>query len=259
MAYSIFTKVKNLFIPNKAMTDIKQPGYGTDMRAIEQWAMDLMNNVGAIQEIVGAGGVTITDPFGPVVTVTGGGGGTFYASLTGAGETTSPGDLTQAGGLTVNAGGSNISLNTGAGLINATTSAGSITLAFAGSAGIALASNIATIGVNAINTTWTNTQIQTEGPVNSFGNNVTETFYNPAANRSRWIIGVDNLLFPVIRVDAFGGVSVLLGFFGANPIGQPGAITPPTGGATVDTQARAAIVSILNLLGQASGGYGLTA
>jgi hypothetical protein len=50
-----------------------------------------------------------------------------------------------------------------------------------------------------------------------------------------------------------------LGFFAATPIAQPAAIAAPAGGATIDTQARAAIVSILNALGGAAGGYGLTA
>lgn len=55
------------------------------------------------------------------------------------------------------------------------------------------------------------------------------------------------------------GTGRLLGFFGAGPIAQPAAIAAPSGGTTVDTQARAAIQSILNMLGAATGGYGLTA
>lgn len=49
------------------------------------------------------------------------------------------------------------------------------------------------------------------------------------------------------------------GLFDATPIAQPAAITAPTGGTTVDAQARTAITAILNLLSQAAGGYGLTA
>lgn len=52
--------------------------------------------------------------------------------------------------------------------------------------------------------------------------------------------------------------SGLVGFYTAPPIPQPAAITAPSGGGTVDTQARAAIVAVLNLLSQAAGGNGLT-
>jgi hypothetical protein len=49
-----------------------------------------------------------------------------------------------------------------------------------------------------------------------------------------------------------------LSFYGAATVTQPAAITAPTGGVVIDTQARAAIVSILNALGAAAGGLGLT-
>lgn len=50
-----------------------------------------------------------------------------------------------------------------------------------------------------------------------------------------------------------------LGFFGTPPIAQPAAVGAPSGGTTIDTQARAAIVSLINLLSEAAGGLGLTA
>ena len=55
---------------------------------------------GTVSDITSTDGtVTITNPTGPTVNLSAPGG---YASLTGAGRTATPGDLTQAGGLTVN-------------------------------------------------------------------------------------------------------------------------------------------------------------
>ena len=48
------------------------------------------------------------------------------------------------------------------------------------------------------------------------------------------------------------------GMGGATPRAQAAAITAPTGGVMIDIQARAAIVSILSLLSEASGGFGFT-
>jgi hypothetical protein len=54
-----------------------------------------------------------------------------------------------------------------------------------------------------------------------------------------------------------GGITI--GLYAATAVAQPAAITPPSGGAVVDTEARAAIVSILNAIGAAAGGIGITA
>lgn len=54
------------------------------------------------------------------------------------------------------------------------------------------------------------------------------------------------------------GTATTLGFYGATPKAQAANIPDPAGGATVDTQARAAIVAILDVL-EATAGVGLTA
>lgn len=78
------TKIKNLFIPRKTQDPAKQPGYGTDMRAIEQWALEVLNylNNNGIIEIVAGSGVTVTNPFGPVTTISASGGGSGITTLT---------------------------------------------------------------------------------------------------------------------------------------------------------------------------------
>jgi len=60
-------------------------------------------------------------------------------------------------------------------------------------------------------------------------------------------------------VAQLGAALEFLGLYGATPVAQPVAITAPSGGAVVDTQARAAIVSILDAIGAAAGGIGITA
>ena len=46
------------------------------------------------------------------------------------------------------------------------------------------------------------------------------------------------------------GTSALqkIGFYGAAPVAQPGSITSPSGGTTIDSQARTAIVAIITAL-----------
>lgn len=57
----------------------------------------------------------------------------------------------------------------------------------------------------------------------------------------------------------FGASNSKMSWFGAAVRGQAAAITAPSGGSTVDTQARTAINSILALLSAGSGGFGFTA
>lgn len=61
---------------------------------------------------------------------------------------------------------------------------------------------------------------------------------------------------PIVQVTGLNEISL---YPGTTPVGQPAAIPPPAGGATIDTQARAAIVSILDVIGAAAGGIGVTA
>jgi hypothetical protein len=96
-------------------------------------------------------------------------------------------------------------------------------------------------------------------------------FVTPAGNNLYWpasgaAIGVGGAGDLLLAITPTGGHGVLLGlattlvaFFGGTPVGQAAAIAQPTGGATIDTQARTAINSILAAIGAAAGGIGITA
>ncbi len=62
-----------------------------------------------------------------------------------------------------------------------------------------------------------------------------------------------------IRVQLGNETGGQVGLYDAVPVAQPAAIAPPSGGTTVDSQARAAISAILAALGAAAGGIGITA
>lgn len=55
------------------------------------------------------------------------------------------------------------------------------------------------------------------------------------------------------------GSAAMVGLYSATPVVQPSAITAPTGGVVIDAEARTAIASILNAIGAAAGGIGVTA
>src|SRR5215472_14917818 len=101
---ALLKNIRQLLIPHKANgkgTDtVKYREYGDDMRFIETWAMQLVASLGAgITEITSTDGtVTVTNPTGPTVDLhVRTSPGSRYASLTGPGETITPGALTQAG------------------------------------------------------------------------------------------------------------------------------------------------------------------
>src|SRR5271170_6876257 len=73
---TILLPPKKLLIPNKTMQQIVQPGYGTDMRAIEQYINSLAP--GGVTQIIAGTDITVdpTDGLGAVtINSTGGGGG----------------------------------------------------------------------------------------------------------------------------------------------------------------------------------------
>lgn len=136
---------QTLFIPNKSMQSVAQPGYRTDMQAIETWAQNLAT-----------GGVTnITTGTPTLLAITSSGGvfninyigapGAGYASLTGPGDTSPTGALTQGGGLTVsgdlfvNGAGGIVST---AGIINQT--AGQVSLKGYNSSGVIIENEVTT-------------------------------------------------------------------------------------------------------------------
>jgi hypothetical protein len=86
-----------LYLSDKMKTVTDSSRLPVVFREIERWADMIITNITSSD-----GTVTITNPSGPTVDLSAsGGGGGVYASLTGPGETTSPGSLTQHGGFFV--------------------------------------------------------------------------------------------------------------------------------------------------------------
>jgi hypothetical protein len=105
---------KRLFLPKKGGNP-EHPATKGDMDTNSRALENYINNGGVVNRIIAGTNITISPTSGTgVVTISASGSGGGYASLTGAGETTTPGDLTQAGGFTVddNAG-DGISLTSG--------------------------------------------------------------------------------------------------------------------------------------------------
>jgi len=162
-----------------------------------------------------------------------------YASLSGAGINADPGDLDQAGGL-------------------------SITAHAASTAGFSVTNNSTTAGIAITNTAFGGLTLTDHS---GFGASLVATGAGEAVIQATGTGQVQ------ISGNAAGGVSIasgggavvlgehadLIALYGGAAVVQPVAITAPAGGAVVDSESRAAIVSILNALGAAAGGIGVTA
>lgn len=111
----MLASIKNLIIPGKASGRpedyVTFRTYGDDMRYLETWAKQpiLQLKAGANITLTPASGEAIQNGNGPMVVeiAASGGGGGGYASLTGPGQTVTPGKLTQAGDFEIDAGTTN--------------------------------------------------------------------------------------------------------------------------------------------------------
>jgi hypothetical protein len=89
---------KTLLLTQKNSPKRPQPETSIDGHTIEAWSQQVITTLVAGSNIT----LSPSDGSGPTVEITAtGSGGSYYASLTGAGETTTPGALTQDGGLTI--------------------------------------------------------------------------------------------------------------------------------------------------------------
>lgn len=235
-------KLRQLLIPHKVQKPVDQPAYGDDMRAIESWALQVIDYVNSIP--------------------TSGG----YASLTGPGQTSSPGALTQngnltvTGALTVNASTNNVAVNTSTGNIDLTASStGTVALGnSSGGANVTVSSTQVSFTGSAsgsVSQTLNNSELSqtVEGTDQNMevvvgGAGTTTVFWSCGGSTSGAGLG--------IRVEVDGVTTQpKIGFYGATPIAQPAAVTPPTGGTTIDSQARTAINAIITILHD----FGMTA
>lgn len=218
--------LKNLLIPRKTQDPVAQPNYGTDMRAIENWVSgDLM---GFLNDLV----AFVND-----ISPSGGG----YESLTGPGETTTPGALTQAGNFTIdgNAGvtgtfavGGNASFSSTT-TVDFLTIDNSVSAAVGGSASFNIAygdtflilsggSELAEIGVSNGATNFARAKFQESpnGLTIETGGSLQDIDVSSAGSVN--IGASDNVsLAAATAVQIQTDASAKLGFFGATPITPP--------------------------------------
>jgi hypothetical protein len=92
-----------LYLPTKTAAADQNTDRMVIYRTLERWSQQISAAGGGITRITSVdGSVTITNPTGPTTDLHVAAGGGLYASLTGSGETVTPGGLVQAGGLTIN-------------------------------------------------------------------------------------------------------------------------------------------------------------
>ena len=189
-----------------------------------------------------------------------------FKSLTGAGTTATPGDLTQAGGFEVNSqAGSALGIQlinnatahpilfhdtTGQG-VTVQSDGGTIAITGNGGASALAISNSGSGGTVIDDTGTGGIFIHANNPTGSGVGIEQSDVTNPNG------LGIGDLGTYGVTIQYV--TTGKLGFFNATPIVQPAAIASPTGGAIVDTEARTAIDSILAALGAGAGGLGLTA
>lgn len=222
---AILASIKNLIISHKADGRPEDPvpfkDYGDDMRFLEIWAKQ------PIQQLVAGSNITLTPSSGvatdakgngpnPITIAASGGGFVPYASLTGPGESTTPGALTQAGAFTVNAGTANISFNTTSGITSLDANGGTVgthvNMSIASNAwgvtGTAGGTPYITVNHNQIGL-----GVETPFP----GLKTIDQLLDASVATPTWTI-VANGTHTVIEVDAPGFGR--LGFFGGGPVLQ---------------------------------------
>lgn len=205
-----------LFIPRKTQNPVQQPDYGVDMRAIEAWAIAVVNFVDSIA----------------------GGGG--YASLTGPGQTVTPGALTQNGDLTVDG---HLNVEEEPLTVQSTTFGSDYVIDPIAAAGINT-----TITASGIIENVTHSIQTTAGGAVNITAGVAQTLVISAGNSAVECDGSTNSLFvgtgPGGTNITYGRSTSTMGFFGASTVAQPN-VTGSRGG----NVALANLLTALNNLG----------
>jgi hypothetical protein len=218
-----------LFIPTKVKAGKQNENITIGFRAIERWANALPPpaSSGITQITSTDASVVITNPTGPTTNLSvpaGSGGG--YLSLTGPGRTATPGDLTQAGGFTVNA-----ASTTGISL-NSTNTAATFGIQLNSASFLSIVSN----GI-------TNAMSLAVGPPPSFaGTTGSLVIYNAKPGG----VSITDAGSGTIQLDSTTNVSIIA----SNGVGHPGTITIMTG---VDSSNTAIQVNLHTFNGNPNG------
>jgi hypothetical protein len=207
-------------------------------------------------EDAGTGGVTIdTTVSGPILINQAGSAG-ITIETTGGGATTGIALTTQA----TDTGGVVVTNNSSTGITIGDTGVGGIHVASNGTVAVAASGSAAL----SLSQTGTGGITVTTGASTTGG----MTFSDSGSGGMAFVeSGGGGLLFhdtggAGILFITSGGLTlegVDIGFYTTAPVAQPAAIPAPSGGAVVDVECRAAVVSILNAIGGSAGGIGITA